>query len=250
MKPGRILCLNPARRASVTASGIQDGFQLFRMLAAGAVGARAVQQHLNSLGHNIVELERGALSTRIWRGVKRKRVRIPDLCCTRCGVRIESRAKTKTELSRSHSPGEAERAWHYGMLDSDWVAFPILSADESVWSAGRLHKQRSLWRERHLTAWQVEDWINLFTVQSFKQVTPEQLKPKGISEGAEVQVKWKARFASGSSHVVKVRNTLNICWTTTQAGAGISGLPKTYAHSWRPETAFSVTRYLPVRSNP
>jgi hypothetical protein len=175
----------------------------FRMLAAGVVGARAVQQHLNSLGHNVVELERGALSTRIWRSVKRKRVRIPDLCCTRCGVRIESRAKTKTELSRSHSPGEAERAWHYGMLDSDWVAFPILSADESVWSAGRLHKQRSLWRERHLTAWQVEDWINLFTVQSFKQVTPEQLKPKGISEGAEVQVKWKARFASGSGHVVK-----------------------------------------------
>jgi hypothetical protein len=174
------------------------------MLAAGVVGARAVQQHLNSLGHNVVELERGALSTRIWRSVKRKRVRIPDLCCTRCGVRIESRAKTKTELSRSHSPGEAERAWHYGMLDSDWVAFPILSAGESVWSAGRLHKQRSLWRERHLTAWQVEDWINLFTVQSFKQVTPEQLKPKGISEGAEVQVKWKARFASGSGHVVKV----------------------------------------------
>jgi len=176
----------------------------FRMLAAGVVGARAVQQHLNSLGHAVVELERGALSTRIWRGVKRKRVRIPDLCCTKCGVRIESRAKTSTELSMSHSPGEAERAWDYGMLDSDWVAFPILSAGESVWSAGRLQEQRSLWRERHLTTWQVEGWINLFTVESFRSIAPKQLKPKGVSEGAEVQVKWKACFASGSGRVVEV----------------------------------------------
>lgn len=61
----------------------------FRMLAVGAVGAQAVRQYLNALGHNIVELERGSLSTRIWRDVKRKRVRIPDLCCTKCGVRIE-----------------------------------------------------------------------------------------------------------------------------------------------------------------
>jgi hypothetical protein len=104
------------------------------MLAVGAVGAQAVQQHLNALGHHVVELERGSLATRIWRDVKRKRVRIPDLCCTRCGVRIESRAKTSADLAMSHSPSDAERAWHYGMLDSDWIAFPILSADERAWS--------------------------------------------------------------------------------------------------------------------
>ncbi len=190
----------PRRQAFKTDSSF------FRMLAAGAVGARAVQQYLNSLGHKMVELERGALSTRIWRGVKRKRVRIPDLCCTQCGVRIESRAKTSTELSMSHSPGEAERAWDYGMLDSDWVAFPILSAGESVWSAGRLQEQRSLWRERHLTTWQVEGWINLFTVQSFRRVTPTQLKSKGVSEGSEVQVRWKARFASNSGHIIAVND--------------------------------------------
>jgi len=174
----------------------------FRMLAVGAVGARAVQEYLNSFGHDIVELERGSLTTRIWREVKRKRVRIPDLCCTRCGVRIESRAKTNADLSMSHSPSDAERAWHYGMLDSDWVAFSTLSADEGVWSSGGLHDQRSLWRERTLATWQVKGWINLFTVASFKRVAPKQLKPKGVSEGAEVQVKWKARFAPSSGRVV------------------------------------------------
>ncbi len=104
----------------------------FRMLAVGAVGAKAVQTALNSRGHDVVELERGSLSTRIWRDVKRKRVRIPDLCCTRCGVRIESRAKTRPDLTMSHSPHDAERAWDYGMLDGDWIAFPILAADEEI----------------------------------------------------------------------------------------------------------------------
>lgn len=175
----------------------------FRMLAVGAVGAQAVQQQLNSLGHDVIELERGSLATRIWRDVKRKRVRIPDLCCTRCGVRIESRAKTNADLSMSHSPSDAERAWHYGMLDSDWIAFPILSAEEGAWSAGGLHARRSLWRERTLIAWRVEGRINLFTVASFRGVAPKQLKPKGVSEGSEIQVKWKGRFAPEGGRVVE-----------------------------------------------
>lgn len=179
----------------------------FRMLAVGAVGAQAVQDYLNSQGHNIIELERGSLSTRIWRDVKRKRVRIPDLCYSRCGVRIESRAKTAHDLSMSHSSNDAERAWNYGMLDSDWIAFPILVAEESGWSAGALESHRSLWRERILTSWSVKGRINFFTVKSFRDVVPRQLKPKGVSEGSEVQVKWKARFASDSGTVVNVSSS-------------------------------------------
>lgn len=173
----------------------------FRMLAVGAVGAQAVQGHLNGLGHHVVELERGALATRIWRDVKRKRVRIPDLVCAGCGVRVESRAKTSPDLSMSHSPSDAERAWHYGMLDTDWVAFPILSADEKAWSAGALDTRRSLWRERSLTSWQIAGQINLLTVGAFRAVTPKQVKAKGVSEGSEVQVKWKARFAPGAGRI-------------------------------------------------
>lgn len=179
-------------------SALKTNSSFFRMVAVGAVGAQAVQQYLNELGHDVVELERGSLATRIWRDVKRKRVRIPDLCCTRCGVRIESRAKTSADLAMSHSPSDAERAWHYGMLDSDWIAFPILSADEGAWSAGSLDSQRSLWRERTLTTWRVEGRINIFTVGTFRCVAPKQLKAKGVSEGSEVQVQWKARFAPGS----------------------------------------------------
>ncbi len=183
-------------------SAFKTNSSFFRMLAVGAVGAQAVQQYLNSLGHDVVELERGSLATRIWRDVKRKRVRIPDLCCTRCGARIESRAKTNADLSMSHSPSDAERAWNYGMLDSDWIAFPILSAEEGAWSSGGLHARRSLWREHTLTSWRVEGRINLFAVATFRGVAPKLLKPKGVTEGSEIQVRWKARFAPDGGRVV------------------------------------------------
>ena len=68
--------------------------RFFRYLSIGAVGARAVCTDLQERGHAIVELENGSTDTKIWKDVKRKRVRIPDLVCTRCGLRVESRAKT------------------------------------------------------------------------------------------------------------------------------------------------------------
>ncbi len=69
----------------------------------------------------MVELERGSLDTKLWKDVKRKRVRIPDLVCVNCGLRVESRAKAKAELTMSHSESDAERAWDFGMVDSDYV---------------------------------------------------------------------------------------------------------------------------------
>ena len=66
----------------------------FRKIAVGAVGARAVCTDLGTRGHRMVELERGSTDTKLWKDVKRKRVRIPDLVCVRCGLRVESRAKT------------------------------------------------------------------------------------------------------------------------------------------------------------
>jgi hypothetical protein len=188
----------------VQRSAFKTNSSFFRMLAVGAIGAQSVQSHLNSLGHDIIELERGSLATRIWRDIKRKRVRIPDLCCRRCGVRIESRAKTNADLSMSHSPNDAERSWNYGMVESDWIAFPILTAEEGIWSSGNLHGRHSLWRERTLTTWKIVGRINLFTVASFRGVAPKQLKPKGVSEGSEIQVRWKARFAHGEGRVVNV----------------------------------------------
>ncbi len=173
------------------------------MLSIGAVGAEAVLLYLDSLGHQVLELERGSLGTRIWREVKRKRVRIPDLCCARCGVRIESRAKTSGGLSMSHSTRDAERSWDYGMTDSDWVAFPIVATEEKVWDSGELASQASLWREHSEVSFRVAGLINVFAVSAFRQMAPKISKPKGVTEGSEVQVCWNARFAPAPGRVTR-----------------------------------------------
>ena len=86
----------------------------FRKIVLGAVGSRHVARDLERLGHRIVKLERGVMETKLWKHVKRKRVRIPGLVCELYGLRVESRAKTKTELSMSYSLSAHERAWDFG----------------------------------------------------------------------------------------------------------------------------------------
>jgi hypothetical protein len=97
----------------------------FRKIALGTVGSRTVSTDLHRYGHNVLELERGSTDTKLWKDVKRKRVRIPDLVCAKCGIRIESRAKTQPDLSMSHSLADDSRAWDFGMVDDDWIAFPV-----------------------------------------------------------------------------------------------------------------------------
>ena len=46
----------------------------FRKIALGA-GSRHVAQDLERLDHRIAELERGAMDTKLWKEVKRKRGR-------------------------------------------------------------------------------------------------------------------------------------------------------------------------------
>ena len=138
----------------------------FRKIAVGAVGTRAVCRDLARHGHDMVELESGALDTKLWKEVKRKRVRIPDLLCLRCGMRVESRAKTKPDISMSHSPNEAARAWDYGMVDTDWIACPVCGVtDERYWSTGKLDENRSYWHERNWVHWKQVGAINYFLVR-------------------------------------------------------------------------------------
>ena len=168
----------------------------FRKIALGAVGSRHVAQDLERLDHRIAELERGAMDTKLWKEVKRKRVRIPDLVCERCGLRVESRAKTKTELSMSHSPTDQERAWHFGMVDADVIAFPVCKAgEEKQWSTGRLKEPISYWHERNWIRWQPEGRVNYVRVARFRAVPQGSATTKGVTEGSETSVVWKARFS-------------------------------------------------------
>src|ERR1700735_824579 len=90
----------------------------------GAVATDAVQNDRHHYGHAAIELERYAMANKVWQ-TKVKRLRLPDLVCSRCGLRIESRGKSQLGISLSHSPSGAEgRTWDGGGIrDSDLFAF-------------------------------------------------------------------------------------------------------------------------------
>lgn len=169
----------------------------FEKIVRGAVGTREVCADLATAGHRMVELERGSLDTKLWKDVKRKRVRIPDLLCLNCGRRVESRAKSKADLSMSHSQGDAERAWDFGMVDSDYVAFPICESNQKFfWSSGKLGKDASYWHERNWSKWTLAGTINYFLVSSFRSSPYTKVATKGVTEGSETVVTWPATFST------------------------------------------------------
>lgn len=177
----------------------------FRKIVIGAVGTRSVSANLATHRHEIVELERGSMDTKLWKDVKRKRVRIPDLLCRCCGLRVESRAKTKRELSMSHSITDETRAWNFGMVDADYVAFPLCEAtDEKYWSAGKLSEESSYWHERNWVRWRSNSHINYFKVGEFRSRAATRTSTKGVTEGSETTLSWGTIFSSSSGIVEAV----------------------------------------------
>jgi len=90
----------------------------------GAVATDAVRTGLKRYGHEAIELERYAMANKIWQ-TKVKRLRLPDLVCTRCSLRVESRGKSQLGVILSHSTSGAEgRTWDGGgMREADLYAF-------------------------------------------------------------------------------------------------------------------------------
>lgn len=174
----------------------------FEKIVRGAIGTRAVCEDLDRHGHSMMELERGSLDTKLWKDVKRKCVRIPDLLCVNCGLRVESRAKAKAELTMSHSENDAERAWDFGMVDSDYVAFPVCESTHKLfWSQGKLRSSSSYWYERNWTQWNLLGKINYFYVSEFWASFFQKKATKGVTEGSETIIEWPATFSTRTGHV-------------------------------------------------
>lgn len=177
-------------------------FSFFNKIVLGAVGANAVRQDLAGQGFRLIELERGATDAKIWKEVKRKRVRIPDLVCTRTGLRVESRAKSKAALRMSHSPEEAERAWDFGMVDDDWIAFPVCgSVSEASWARGEYEGDLSYFRQRVAERWERVGAINYVPVGEFRRVRHAGGSRKGVVEASEYSIEWAAQFSTRTGPV-------------------------------------------------
>ncbi len=160
-------------------------------IAIGATGTRRVFGDLAHQGHDPMELERGSMSFKIWKAIKIKRVRVPDILCLLCGHRVESRSKTKLEITMSHSLSAQERGWDFGLDDNDRVAL--------------VHCQRVGTGPLDWSANSLVQYIRVAPLrETFRAGLAKQERPKGASEGFEVRVTWPAALASAVGVVEEV----------------------------------------------
>jgi HEAT repeats len=160
-------------------------------ISIGAIGTQRVFADLSDEGHMPIELERGSRSFKIWRSIKIKRIRVPDILCVKCGRRVESRGKTKFEVSMSHSYAEPERAWNSGLYDQDYVALVgVHKAGEAPvdWEA-----------DKNVSYVQVGEMDEVFREGLVKSTTP-----KGAQEGFESRLIWPSTIVSCDGTVVAV----------------------------------------------
>lgn len=157
----------------------------------GATGTIAVMEDLEKQGHNPIELERGSTSFKIWKNIKIKRIRVPDILCIDCGRCIESRAKTKLEISMSHSQADPERGWDCGLDDNDLIAFVICakSSDRPI-------------------DWYTEEPIQYVSVRDLRSAQRNGhvslTKPKGAEEGFEARIVWPSSIASAAGVLISL----------------------------------------------
>jgi hypothetical protein len=167
--------------------GFKEDAQFARFVTMGAVGTAAVARDLRArFGHRPIELERYAMSNKVWE-VKVKRLRIPDLVCTRCGRRVESKGKTKLEIKLSDST-TAGREWSAGgMRDDDLYGF--------VRVAG-LGQPEAIGTPAYFTRASLAGAINHVRRGA----------RKAASEGSEMDVTWPAWVPSSDGTLVGIEN--------------------------------------------
>jgi hypothetical protein len=154
-----------------------------RFITMGAAGSAAVAQFLtDEYGHRVVELERYAMANKIW-ATKIKRLRLADLVCVDCGLRVEARAKSKLEIRMSHSD-TLGREWDAGLRDSDICAFVLWHPETGITSGQPA----------------------CFTVGAMRETADyAKLGPrKSASEGAERDMTWPASVPKQDSLVEEI----------------------------------------------
>jgi len=164
-------------------------------ISIGAIGTQQVFSVLKQLGHQPIELERGSMNYKIWKKIKIKRIRVPDILCVDNGIRIESRAKTKLEISMSHSTSDPERGWDFGMKDNDYVALVVCEK----------------FGEKPID-WKADNLVQFISIKELREAEKQGqvvfIKAKGAQEGFEARINWPAGLASSEGIVTVIGESI------------------------------------------
>lgn len=162
-----------------------------RFVSMGAIGVRRVLADLEAQGHNPVPLERGSTDFKLWKQTRIKGMRVPDILCVNNGVRVECRAKTKFEISASHSTTRADRGWDYGLTDTDYFAIPVCRPSG----------------ERPVD-WVAEELVQYLSVRELREAKESGLadltEPKGTQQGSEIRIVWPCSVATADGEITEI----------------------------------------------
>jgi hypothetical protein len=178
-------------------------------LAIGAIGTQKVIEDLTNQGHTPVELERGSTGYKIWKTIKIKRVRVPDILCINSGIRIESRAKTKLIITMSHSSADETRGWDFGLKEEDYVALVVCEkcGEEPIdWVA-----------DENVQYIKTSDLRN--ALEATKVI---QEKPKGAQEGFETRLTWPSSVASSDGRIIEISKRIKFKRTSDNRTISLS----------------------------
>ena len=165
--------------------GFKHDEMFLQYLTMGAICAARVAANLTTHGHRIAELERYTTSNKLW-ATKIKRLRLPDLFCLSCGVRVEAKGKSKLAIKTSDTTNIPGREWDAGLADDDLFALV-----------------RVTWDGRDATA---SDWVEYFRVGDLRStIDSSRLGPaKSAGEGAERDRTWPTSGSSKDCEVLAV----------------------------------------------
>ncbi len=190
-------------------------------ISIGVIGTQQVFSVLQRQGHKPIELERGSMNYKIWKKIKIKRIRVPDILCVDNGIRVESRAKTKLEISMSHSSSDPDRGWDFGMKETDYVAIVLCEKNGS-----------------EPVDWIADNLVQFISIKALREAEKEQkvifVKPKGAEEGFEARINWPACIATSKGEIIEIDKTIKyrteegrIKWVgLTKGGKRLSPLVK------------------------
>ncbi len=175
--------------------GFKEDADFARFVAMGAVGAAVAADVLRERhGHRPIELERYAMANKVWQS-KVKRLRLPDLLCTRCGLRVEARAKSKLGIVLSHSDTPGRRWDDGGMRDSDLFAFMRVESPPGEFPP---IVAEPMW----------------FSTAALRASEPHARRssPKAASEGSEVTMTWPCWVPKAGGTFEEIDDQGRICW--------------------------------------
>ena len=128
---------------------------------------------------------------KIWKQIKIKRLRVPDLLCLACATRVEARSKTNLEISMSHSTSDANRGWDAGLLNHDVVALSECT---------RIGDGPTDWKASSLIQYVIVSALQ----KAFRDKRVIRETPKGAGEGFELRITWPSAVASSSGVLSQV----------------------------------------------